>query len=287
MATPLDIGSRPEPNKVATAGNDLSECIFSREAALAALLPCSVIPGEISLDRSPSGGILLTWGSSRAARPDPSMPSILVLKVPDSQLSPWELKADVLANSLSGVNEEERQPLRTSFFKALMEQGYEVVSISNASLENADVRFKFARQGELSNVTLSVQATIECAQLSLNDVRINESKIEFRVDGGSWTKVLVSKGHISGCLGATVMDESCVFNDPRVSADCRQTDFGSNLRARLIGGLYDGSVMPQAVRDILSPADPEDIRKRQAAIDALRFSSVPDKGWVARTDRSA
>lgn len=268
---------------------DLAAAIFSPEAAWQAVCVQNPICDQLKVEMTSLQDARLVWTSLAGTRPNASQPTRIELQIPAGILqsqSAWEFKADMLTNLAAGNSDSAPEPMRTPFFSTLMDKGFEIVSIANASLSDAALQMRFSRTASLSNVKMQAEGCIRCEKLALQQVEIVDSKLSIYTETGSWTGVLVKGAtELSGSLGKTAIDGQCVFHGTVVKADCREADFGPNLGSRLLGGLYTSELMPPPVKALLQPADEAYLRKLYGALEGLTHQPVQGE-WENSVDLS-
>lgn len=269
---------------------DLAEALFSPEAAWEAVCIKTPICEQLRVEVAGPDDLRLVWKVPTGNRPVSSQPTRIELQIPEEILksqTAWEFRADMLTNLARSEASSTSEPMRTPFFSTLMDKGFAVVSVENASLTDAALQMRFAKDASLSNVRLQAEGCIRCDRLTLSQVEITDAKLSIYTESGWWRGVVFTgTTELLGAIGKTVMDEKCKFDRSVVKADCREADFGPDLSNRLIGGVYDGSLMPPSVQALLGPVNEEYVRKMYGALEALKHEAIRGE-WADSVDRTS
>lgn len=250
----------------------LEECLFDRAASRKVISGNTFATEQLSIATNGESA-QVEWRSRSEVRPDEVAPTSSCLVVPASDLAKqtgWDVKAELLTNFISTEADTAPEPLSTPFLQSLMEKGYLVSSVSNASVSDAKLTLNLAANTRLEKVDLNAALTLKCETLCLTDVNISDCHLAFDVQGGTWRDVRMSgkKTALTGSLGATVIDEQCVFDSGYLAADFRNGTLSeADLRSRLKSMVFDRSVMPQELLPYLAtPLTPEQVAEMNAGI---------------------
>jgi hypothetical protein len=194
-----------------------------------------------------------------------------------------------MTNFITSGAEETREPLRSEFLQSLMDRGYIVESISNATLTDASIKLNLAPKVTIADSRLNASLALECEELNLHRVQIVDSKIDFKVQSGEWQEVSVGgdKTQFTGQLGTTTVDEKCFFNGCCWKADIRQGRFlGDDLASRIVQMSAEHGCLPPEVTKDWRQLTPEEVAQRDAILAAARWQDIETGGWKGTTDRS-
>jgi hypothetical protein len=283
--------ARESAGKVAQEMESLSGCLFDRARSWKVVSGERFADGQLLINAANINAVEVEWTSEGGVRPDKTAPTSIRLLVPPSEVvnrSAWDFKAELLTNFMSTKAGSAREPLSTEFLQSLVEKGYTISSISNASVSDAKLSLKLASCTTLEKVDLNAALTLQCDTLYLTDVNISNCHLTFAVGGGTWSNVLMSgdKTALMGQLGETVMDEKCVFDSGYLAADFRNGHIStSNLRERMKTMIYEGQLMPTELRPYLgTPLTPEQVAAMNARIASFKPQQINAAEWQHARD---
>ncbi len=275
------------------AHSAFAETLFQKPTGWSALANIPFAHDQLTIVLTPNLPPQLSWQVPHALRPNDKLPTTISLEIPALELSSqsgWEFKGGLLANFLHSSAHSSAEPLKSPFFQALMRRGFKISGIQNASISDSSLTLCLAPRASLSDLSISVDTTLEAKELLLTNLNATSCRLTFGVAGGRWSNCSIKGGQsqILGDLGTTFIDDDCVLHNCYVTADCSKATFApKNLSSRLSSSTFPIECAPENLKAILQPMAPDALKALLDRVAQQRWTPSSEGTWSARQDRGS
>ena len=263
----------------------LYEAVLSKEGSWIAVASVPLLESRLELEKKGDGFLFHIYGV-----PSESLQqSKITLMVPEEDCNSywaWDYKSSLISTFLDSDAKDSSNLIQTEFIQGLLKRGFTISSACGGTVSDAKLKLTLSKEAVFEGVTLNAEAVLECDHLTLRDVVIDDCHLEFKVKGGKWTATR-SKGNktiIKGDLGATVMDDDCIFGG-LYEANLKGCSMGKNIGARTLDMKYYSDRVPAELAALGKAMDEESVKKMWDSINSAEFADVNPMSWRNSTDR--